>query len=244
MKRTFGDLHLHLNGKGFIHGAHLARKAAELGYRLIAAPLAPETKSQEIQHFKTAFANEGIDFAARVDLQPRTQNELLCSLRRLRRKFEVICVLCTNKEVARQAAKDRRVDLLNFPLCDYRRRFFDHAEAELASTGVAEFEVDIKPLLILQGSARVRLLSYLRREINLCSEFHVPVVVSSGVSRPLLLRKPREMALLSSLFGLPNNSQLDSVSLNPVKIVERNRKKLKKEFIAPEIRLVKQGENQ
>ena len=60
--------------------------------------------------------NRGLDLASRVDLRPRSQNELVGLLRRLRRRFEIICVLCESKEVARQAAKDRRVDLLNFPL--------------------------------------------------------------------------------------------------------------------------------
>jgi RNase P/RNase MRP subunit p30 len=57
----------------------------------------------------------------------------------------------------------------------------------------------------------------------------------------LLLRKPRELALLSSLFGLEGSAALDSVSGNPAGIVGRNREKLGKEFVAPGIRLVKQG---
>jgi RNase P/RNase MRP subunit p30 len=241
MKRTFADLHMRLNSKEPPHAAQFASKVAELGYRLIAITLAPETKAQEIQKLKAAFADEGVDFVSRVDLHPRTPDELLGSLRRLRRKFEVICVLSENKEVSRQAAKDRRVDLLNFPLLDYRRRFFDRAEAELASAGVAGFEVDVKPLLVLQGPARVRFLSCLRREAALALEFHVPVVVSSGVSQLLLLRRPREMALLGLLFGLPSGSVLDTVSVNPGGLVERNRKKLEAGFVAPGIRLVRQS---
>jgi RNase P/RNase MRP subunit p30 len=40
------------------------------------------------------------------------------------------------------------VDLLNFPHLDYHKRFFDRAEAELASSSLATLEVDIKPLLL------------------------------------------------------------------------------------------------
>lgn len=74
-------------------------------------------------------------------------------------------------------------------------------------------------------------------------EFHLPIVVSSGVSEELLLRKPRELALLGSLFGLEGSDALDSVSGIPVGIVCRNRDKLGAEFVAPGIRLVKQGED-
>jgi len=67
------------------------------------------------------------------------------------------------------------------------------------------------------------------------------LVVSSGVSSELLLRKPREIATFSSLFGLSEVSALDAVSDNPFAIVRRNREKLSVGFVAPGIRVVKQG---
>jgi RNase P/RNase MRP subunit p30 len=74
-------------------------------------------------------------------------------------------------------------------------------------------------------------------------KFGVPVVVSSGVSAGLLLRKPREMAALGFLFGLGEVAGLEAVSRNPVGIVERNREKLSGGFVAPGIRVVKEGED-
>jgi RNase P/RNase MRP subunit p30 len=217
------------------------QKAAELGYKLIATQLSPETRTEDIRLLRSACAEAGLDFVSRVDLRPRNQTDLLNLLRKLRRRFEVVCVLCESKEVARQAAKDHRVDLLSFPSLDYRRRFFDHAEAELASTGAAAYEVDVKPLLVLEGPARTRLLSCLRREVAIALEFRLPIVISSGVSEPLLLRKPREMAALALLFGLESKFALDAVSSIPADIVQRNRQKLSPGFVAPGIRVVKEG---
>ncbi len=241
MKRVFADLHLRANGKDPTQTVKLAQKAMDLGYKLVGMQLEPETKHDEIQRLKAACTNIGVDFVSRVDLRPRNQNELLSLLRRLRRRFEVVCVQCENKEVARQAAKDHRVDLLSFPLLDFRRRFLDRAEAELASAGSAGYEVDIKPLLTLEGPLRVRLLSSLRREVAVASEFRLPIVVSSGASETLFLRKPREMALLASLFGLRGDAALNAVSTAPTGIVERNRQKLSIGFVAPGIRVIKQG---
>ena len=185
----------------------------------------------------------GIDLVSRVNLRPRTQNELTHQLRRLRRKFELICVICENKEVARQAAKDRRVDLLNFPALDFRKRFFDRAEAELSSKSLVALEIDMKPIIVLEGPARIRFLSNLRRETTVAREFGVPIIISSGVSDEMLLRKPRELAALASLFGLDEASALQAVSKNPVTIVKRNREKLSSRFVAPGIRLVKEGKD-
>jgi RNase P/RNase MRP subunit p30 len=243
MKKVFADLHLRLNVKDHAATLRMIDKAATLGYRLIAVPLAPETATAEVARLRTICKEAEIDFASRVDLRPRTQNELLRQLRRLRRKFEVISVACENKAVARQAAKDRRVDLLNFPSLDFRRRFFDKAEAELASNSLAALEIDVKPLLVLEGPARIRFLSSLRREAAIANKFYVPIVLSSCVSKERLLRKPREMAALAFLFGLDEASALEAVSQNPELIVERNREKLGSKFVAPGIRVIKEGKD-
>ena len=241
MKRVFADLHLRLNVKNAEATLRVVSKVAALGYGLVGVPLSPETLVEEVERLRAVCREVGVDFVSRVDLRPRSQADLTRQLRRLRRKFEVVCVSCESKEVARQAAKDRRVDLLSFPLLDFRRRFFDRAEAELACNGLAALEVDAKPLLVLVGPARVRLLSYLRRETAVAKSFGVPVVVSSGASQELLMRKPREMAALGFLFGLDEVSGLDAVSKSPAALVKRNREKLGAGFVAPGIRVVKEG---
>jgi RNase P/RNase MRP subunit p30 len=243
MRKTFADLHLRLNVKDHAKALQVITKAAALGYRLIAVPFPPETRRDEIAKLKAVCSEAKIDFASRIDLRPRTQNELIQQLRRLRRKFEVICVNCENKQVARQAAKDHRVDLLNFPLLDFRKRFFDRAEAELASNSLAALEIDVKPLLVLEGPARIRFLSSLRREAAIAKEFHVPIVVSSGASEAKLLRRPREMAALTFLFSLDEASALKAVAQEPVAIVKRNREKLSAKFVAPGIRVIKEGKD-
>ena len=221
----------------------MINKVTTLGYRLIAVPFAPETREEEISKLRVACNKAEIDFVSRIDLRPRTQNELMHQLRRLRRKFEVVCVACENKAVARQAAKDHRVDLLNFPSLDFRMRFFDRAEAELARNSSAALEIDARPLLVLERPARIRLLSSLRREVAIAKEFHIPIVVSSGAAEEKLLRRPREMAALAFLFGLEEASALKAVSHTPVAIVKRNREKLRAEFVAPGIRVVKEGKD-
>ena len=243
MRKTFADLHLRLNVKNPATTLRVITKAAALGYGLITVPFPSETRGNEAAKLKAVCNEAKIDFASRIDLRPRMQNELIQQLRRLRRKFEVICVACENKQVARQAAKDRRVDLLNFPLLDFRRRFFDRAEAGLAGNSLAALEIDVKPLLVLEGPARIRFLSSLRREAAIAKDFHVPIVVSSGISEAKLLRRPREMAALTFLFGLDEASALKAVSQEPVAIVKRNREKLSAKFVAPGIRVIKEGKD-
>jgi ribonuclease P/MRP protein subunit RPP1 len=242
MTRTFADLHLRINPKDQQTAQRLITQAARMGYRYISVPFTNGLQETEAAALKAMCTQAGIDFVLRADFKPRTQEDLMRFLRKFRRQFEVICIVCDSKEVARQAAKDRRVDLLNFPSLDYHKRFFDRAEAELASCSLAGLEVDIKPLLIMEGPARVRLLSSLRREVAVALEFHVPVVVSSGVGEEHLLRMPRDLASVAYLFGLDEEQALDAVSTNSAGIVLRNREKLSSRFVAPGISVVKEGE--
>jgi RNase P/RNase MRP subunit p30 len=242
MTRRFADLHLRINIKNPQGTQRLISKAARLGYSQVSFALTSNPSGDELAKLKAMCHDAKVDFVSRADFYPRSEMDLTRFLRKFRRQFEVICILCDNKEVARQAAKDRRVDLLNFGSLDYHKRFFDRAEAELASGCLAALEVDVKPLLVLEGPPRVRLLMSLRREVAVAQEFHVPIVVSSGLSEARLMRMPKDMASLTFLFGLDEASSLDTVSTNPAVIVKRNREKLSNRFVAPGITIVREDQ--
>jgi len=242
MTRTFADLHFRVNPKDH-QTTQLIVKAAKFGYNLISIPFTSKLSEEELANLKATCSEAGLDFVSRVDFHPRSENDLTHFLRKFRRRFEVICVICDSKEVARQAPKDRRVDLLCFPSLDYHKRFFDRAEAELASCSLAALEVDVKPILILEGPPRVRLLTSLRREVVIAQEFRVPIVVSSGVAEERLMRLPKDLASLALLFGLDEAQALDAVSTSPAEIVARNREKLSSRFVAPGISVFKEGKS-
>lgn len=243
MKRKYADLHLCMDLGNSERITRKIRKASELGYCLVAISLPRNFPEERIRELQNICKENKMDFASRVDLKPKTSTELIRSLRRLRRRFEIIAVLCESRQVARQAAKDRRVDLLNFPSYDFRERFFDKAEAELASNALSSLEIDMKLLLTLEGRARIRLLSSLRREVVITEAFHIPIVISSGASSERLMRKPREMAALASLFDLDDSLAVEAVSKNPVAIVERNKEKLSRSFVSPGVRLIRRGKD-
>ncbi len=243
MKRAFADLHLCPSPANKGDFSKIVSKAADLGFHLIGLQSSPQNFEEEHSSLQELCTRQNIDLVSRVDVKPKSQGDLIRLLRRLRRKFEVICVLCESKEVARQAAKDHRVDLINFPNIDFHRNYFDRAEAELASKSSTALELDLRPLLLSSGPSRVKLLSGLRREAAIALEFQVPIVISSAASDEWLLRKPREMAVLAELFGLSETQALNAVSINPQEMVTRNREKLCESYIAPGIRVLKEGED-
>jgi ribonuclease P/MRP protein subunit RPP1 len=151
-----------------------------------------------------------------------------------------VSVLCNSKLVARQAARDRRVDLLCFPNASLHKHYFDWAEAELASNSSAAFEIDMAPILGVESFARAAVLSRLRRDVVVAKEYKVPVVVSSGASDPWFLRKPEDYASLAFLFGMDSSLALESLSRIPTSIVERNREKLRPGFVTTGLRILEE----
>jgi RNase P/RNase MRP subunit p30 len=237
MKR-FADLHLRAPLNNLPQTEKMVKKAAELGYSLLAIPLSPHATQEQVSQLQHICYKAKMDLATRVNLSPRTSSELLHSLRHFRRKFEIISVICLTKDIARRAARDRRVDLLQFSITNLRKRYFDEAEAELASQAFSSLEIEMAPLLKLAGAPRIHLFSRLQREVALAERFKMPITISSGATDDLLIRGPHDTAALASLLDLSPSSALKALSENPCATVERNREKLSPDYVAPGIRVV------
>jgi ribonuclease P/MRP protein subunit RPP1 len=225
--RIFVDLHLKPGAQSEM--ASILETAEILGFSGIA--ITNTGNSRE--------AREGLDVISRIDLKPRNQRDLGSSLKRVRRRYEIVSVECASKPVARQAAKDHRVDILNFsPSASNRRKVgFDHQEASLASGANCSYEVNACDILGQGPLALSKLLPILRREVENARRYDVPVVLSSGAVEPLLMRGPRDLAALMGLIGREVD-WLDAVSTNPWRMVERNREKLSPGFVVPGVKVV------
>jgi RNase P/RNase MRP subunit p30 len=236
--RRFADIHLRVPLKDLSQAEKMIQKASKLGYSLVAIPFPLSATREQISQLKHVCRDVKLDFASRANISPRNSSELLRDLRRYRRKFEIIAVRCNTKDVARQAAKDRRVDLLQFSVTNTRQRFFDEQEVKLASQALSSLEIELAPLIQLTSSSRIRLLSRLRREAETAERAHIPITLSSGATTEQLMRGPYDYAALTTLFDMPLASALKALSETPLGTVERNRRKLSPDYVAPGIRVV------
>lgn len=236
--KQFADLHLRVPLKDLNQAEKMVLNASNLGYSLVAIPFPFNATREQFRQLKRICDDAKVDFVSRVNFFPRNSNELLHELRSCRRKFEIIAVRCHTKNIARQAAKDRRVDLLQFSVTNLRQRFFDEQEAELASSALSSLEIELAPLLQLTSFSRIRMLSYLRKEVKTAERADVSIILSSGATDEQLMRGPRDYAALSVLFDLPLPDALKALSENPLGMVERNRRKLSSDYVAPGIRVV------
>jgi len=181
-----------------------------------------------------------IDVISRLDIAPRSQQDLQRMLKGNRRKHEVISVLCLSKGVARQAAKNPGVDLLRFPRDPSKRRtiWLDRQQASLAGEGGCQFEVVASDLLTQDPDTLGYVIKQLEKEVLNARRYDVPVVLSSGADSVHGMRDPRSLAALMSLVGLGEEESLDLVSVNPWALVERNRDKLSASYVSPGVRVM------
>ncbi|MEM1582182.1 MAG: RNase P subunit p30 family protein [Candidatus Bathyarchaeia archaeon] len=243
MKKSFVDLHLcpPINQPDKVKA--LVEKSSELGYSIVGLTFPVDISKDSIKNMQGICRDSGLDLVTRIDLTPKNAKELLNILSKVRWKFEVVAVQCTTKEVAVQAAKDRRVDLLFLNLIDLKKHFFSASEAKLAFEKSAALEVNMAPLILLDGYPRIRLMSILRRDVLIAKKIGIPIVLSSGASNPQMLRRPEDYAYLAYLIGLEMHIAKQAISDNPKSIVERNRRKLGGNYVQPGVYVIRRGKD-
>jgi RNase P/RNase MRP subunit p30 len=181
----------------------------------------------------SSLRDAGIDIAKRLNLKPRSREELLRSLRTFRSKYEIIAVDCSTPSVSRVAVRDRRVDIVRFPKQGSGSEF----RRNLASTCRAALEFNMSDLTEARGFEAT--LRRLRREIEIAAETSTVVVGSTNASNPYELRAPRDVAALLHVLGLSLGDALKGVSEIPLAIVNENRLRMRDPDLEEGVRIVR-----
>jgi ribonuclease P/MRP protein subunit RPP1 len=215
--RHYVDLHLKPSTPE--QAKEMVLLASQLGYKYIAS-----TKP-------TADPGERITTATRIDIDAKRSRELLETLKRSRRRYDVVAVRCLSKEVARHAAKDDRVDILLFPDDPTQRKqnWLDHHEAGLIDGTGRAYEVNASDLLATSPTRLSKVITQIKRDLAVASRHDIPVVLSSGASTPLAMREPKALTALATLLDIDEDYAVEMLSTIPEAILERNHAKLKEE---------------
>jgi len=220
--RRFADLHIRCPISGADNLRPLLESARTIGYRHVAVEFGPGSMNQT---GKVEEICNGLDLevSTRVDLDPRDGGSLQNMLRHHRGRFDIVAGVCRNHSVARQAALDPRVDLLEFPHDPRERKLvnFSNKEAELAANRSCALELDFSAMLRADEIGQARLLSIMRTELSIALDNDVRVIVTSGAGDLYGLRAPRDLASFLGLLGANWQTCLDAVSTSPLQVVAR-----------------------
>jgi len=232
--RQYADLHLSPSLDDIANARSMADILSELDARVIGLAVSPD-RLTPAPPVVNAFREAGLDVAKRLNLKPRSREELLRSLRRFRSKYEIVAVDCSTQPVSRVAVRDRRVDIVQFPKQGPGSGF----RRNLASTCRAALEFNMSDLSHTPGfEAR---LHRLRREIEIAAETSTPVIGSTNASNPFELRAPRDVAAVLHALGLPLDAALRGISDIPLEIVRKNRLRMEEPELEEGVKIVRRS---
>jgi len=235
-KRRYADLHVRVTNEGDAPEL-LIKMARHLGFSLIALSFDDPHKLRDLKYIKDCARDLGVDVAIRADLRPSSPGELKRCLRKLRRRVEVIGVYCCDTSVARTAARDRRVDV-TFYDPDNVLSILDEGQLSLLAESDHYVEANLIDFLYASPDKQAKTLWNYGLVLKRVAKRGIPILVSSGASKIVDMRAPRELCALAFLLLDQKEMAKEAVSTRPLELVRLNREKLSSSFIQPGVRVV------
>jgi len=224
----FFDFHVHGDSR-------LALEARRLGYNGVAIIQSSKNyshkKSAEIKEFDDDFR-----IWSGVEIYARNPEDLKKKVQKFRDKEDVLIVNGGNLKINRAACEDPRVDILVHPYKNRRDSGINHVHAKKASENEVAIELSIAPLIKTRLSLRARLLSQFQQIIKMHRKFGFPIIISSNAYSIYDLRTPQDIIALARCFGMTVEETEDSLSKNPVNIIERN--KIRKNTVVKGVNII------
>lgn len=169
---------------------------------------------------------DDFDLANVLMLKASKPDELSEMIKKARKKCEVLMVHGGDFDVNRAACENPMVDVLCHPELNRKDSGLDHICVKAAADNDVAIEVNFREIAESFKLHRVRVLSAVRKNIDLCKRFNTPLLTSSSAVSRWGLRSGREMASLTHVLGLDLSKAIDTVSVIPESMVSRNREKL------------------
>lgn len=195
----FYDFYLHPESPG-----SMAAEAKRYGYSGI---VAANSKIYEENILPDDFSiYKGIEIQAKPT---RIREEI----KKLRNSTLISIVRGGEEEINRAAVESVGLDILLQPL------EFNNVLAKAASDNSIAIGFNLGLLIKLRGDARVRELKYMRTNIKHARKYKLKMILTSDPDSVYDLRSPREMAAISSLFGMTQSEAIDAMSAVPLEIL-------------------------
>lgn len=162
--------------------------------------------------------------AIRADVVVENTREALNIIRRARRIVELLSIRGVSRQLIALASRDKRVDIVSVipgvspPLYRGDIQYIKSKEG-IVEIGIGGLKVDSKGVLTRQLAAAQRLVS------RVGSDVRIAVTVAGGTCyRP---REPRNIIDFGTVFlGLNKNRIRDVLSVDSLRLIEKNRKKM------------------
>ena len=164
--------------------------------------------------------NEGIilpdDFSIYKGIEIQAKpSRIREEIKKLKNSNIISIVRGGEEEINRAAVESVGLDILLQPL------EFNNVLAKAASDNSIVIGFNLGSLIKLKGDARIRELKYMRTNLKHARKYKLEMILTGDSGSVYDLRSPREMAALSSLFGMTQSEAIDAMSAVPMGILRR-----------------------
>jgi len=207
---------LHIAPRSLRDAYEVADLAHRMGYRCVAVD---NPDPQEAKEYAKPFIEAGIEAYTRVTIESDNWGKALKMIRRASPRYDLVVVKPKSAEVARHAARDPRVALIQLP--PGMARYMDKSQARLLREGGAGVEIVLLPLLYGDDPRRsLRGVMIISRR---AAAYESMIIVTSGARSRWELWSPAAARALLVSFGVPENIALLALSGYPLSIVSSKR---------------------
>lgn len=224
----FFDFHVHGDSK-------LALEAYRLGYKGIGIIQSSKNYNKDI--IDDIKEMDDFKLFTGVEIYAKNGEDLKKKVQKFRDKEDILIVNGGNLKVNRAACEDPRVDILAHPNKNRKDSGINHILAKKASENDVAIELSINPLIKTRFSLRAKLISQFRQIIKMHRKFGFPTLISSNAYSIYDLRTPEDIIALACCFGMSEEEARNSLSKNPMNIIERN--KIRKNIVVKGARIIK-----
>jgi RNase P/RNase MRP subunit p30 len=213
--------------------------AKHLGYHTVSLTLTNNNMadSKIIDEAKKTAIKNKLNIVFRYDINTENPKKLRETVRKIWRRYEIVSAYCISKKIARIAGKDSRINILTFPLDTSIKDIFNDAQCSLMKAKNQYLE--IRYIEIAKSTDLERRYANLLRWVKIAYENKIPIIASSGASRPQTLRSPFEIASILTNSGLDIKSARDSISTIPMKLIEQGTLKTRGRLINKYVKVIK-----
>ncbi len=218
-KPKFYDFCVHAVPDGENSVEQLAALARHLGYSGIALANHSDKLPQSRSMLPSTREFEVFNGIELVEENPSKLHGLIG---KFRKSVDVLIVHGGSETINRAALENPRVDILNHPAFD-KSSGLNQVLAKAAAENDVSIGLTLRSFLHSRGPRRVRLLSDLRANLDLARKYDVSLVLSSGAMSCFDLRSPMETLALAEVCGFEENEALEAMTIEPQRIIFRNR---------------------
>ena len=219
-----------------VHNIQLAREAKRLGYNGIALI----QSSKNYNKPDNLPIEDDFKIWSGVEIYAKNPEDLRKKVQKFRQSNNVLIVNGGDIKVNRAACEDPRVDIVAHPYKNRRDSGINHVLAKKASENNVAIELSINSLIKTRLSTRAKILSQFRQILKLYRKFNFPLIITSNAYSRYDLRTPEDITALAGCLEMTHNEIIDSLSKNPMDIIERSR--IRKNVIVQGARTIEQDD--